>query len=115
MWVVKFKKTPPLTFIEIFFQDRIRLSRMKIYNYNEKNKLEIGTKTIDIYLDDNFYKTIFIKQGIEESVNNFITLNNDNFLIMKILINIKIMILDKISLFQLLIINLIIFLSFKYH
>ena len=77
MWVTKFKKKPPLTFIELYFQDRIRVSRIKIYNYNEKNRLEIGVKTIDIYLDDEFYKTIFIRQGIGESVNDFITLNND--------------------------------------
>ena len=78
MWVTKFKKTPPLTFIELYFQERIRLSRIKIYNYNEKDNLEIGVKTIDLYLDDQFYKTLFIKKGIGECVNDFITLNNDN-------------------------------------
>ena len=77
MWVTKFKKTPPLTFIEIYFQERIRLSRIKIYNYNEKNKLDIGVKTIDIYLDDEFYRTFFINKGIGETVNDFI-INNDN-------------------------------------
>ena len=78
MWVTKLKKTPPLSFIEIYFQDRIRLSRIKIFNYNERNKLEIGVKTIDLYLDDEFYETIFIRQGIGEATNDFITLNNGN-------------------------------------
>ena len=78
MWVTKFKKKPPLTFIELYFQDRIRVSRIKIYNYNEKNRLDIGVKTIDIYLDDEFYNTIFIRKGIGEIANDFITLNNDN-------------------------------------
>ena len=78
MWVTKFKRTPPMTFIELYFQERIRLSRIKIYNYNEKDNLEIGVKTIDLYLDDQFYKTLFIKKGIGESVNDFITLNNDS-------------------------------------
>ena len=30
-----------------------------------------------LYLDNQFYKTFFIKKGIGESVNDFITLNND--------------------------------------
>jgi len=78
MWVTKFRKTPPLTFIEICFEDRIKISRIKIFNYNEKNKLEIGVKTIDLYLDDKFYKTIFIRQGTGEIAFDHITLNNDN-------------------------------------
>ena len=78
MWVTKFKKTPPLSFIEIYFQDRIRLSRIKIFNYNERNKLEIGVKTMDIYLDDQFYKSIFVRQGIGEAVTDFIASNNEN-------------------------------------
>ena len=78
MWVTKFRKIPPLTFIEICFEDRIKISRIKIFNYNEKNKLEIGVKTIDLYLDDKFYKTILIRQGTGEIAFDHITLNNDN-------------------------------------
>jgi len=73
MWVTKFRKTPPLTFIEICFEDRIKLSRIKIFNYNEKNKLEIGVKTIDLYLDDKFYRTILIRQGTGEIAFDHIT------------------------------------------
>ena len=78
MWVTLFNKNPPFTFIELYFEERIRLSRIKIYNYNERNKLEIGVKTINLYLDDKFYDTINIKQGTGEIGFDYITLNNDN-------------------------------------
>ena len=78
MWVTKFKKTAPLTYIELYFEEKIKISRIKIFNYNEKNKLEIGVKTIDLYLDDEFYKTIFIKQGTGEIAYHYITINDNS-------------------------------------
>ena len=60
MWVIKFNKTEPYTFIEIYFKTKIKVSKIKIFNYNQREKLEIGVKHISIYLDDKFYKNIFI-------------------------------------------------------
>ena len=78
MWVTKYNKTPTYTFIEIFFEQKIRISKIKIYNYNEKEKLEIGVRNIDIYLDDKFYKKVLIRQGTGEIAYDYITnLNKD--------------------------------------
>ena len=77
MWVTKYNKSPPYTFIEICFEERIKLSRIKIYNYNEKEKLCIGVKFMDIYLDDIFYKSVFIKQGCGEIAYDYIKIQKD--------------------------------------
>ena len=75
MWVTKFNKTEPYTFIEIYFETKIKVSKIKIFNYNQREKLEIGVKHISIYLDDKFYKNIFIWQGIGEFAYDYINNN----------------------------------------
>ena len=74
MWVTKFNKTEPYTFIEIYFETKIKVSKIKIFNYNQREKLEIGVKNISIYLDDKFYKNIFIRQGTREFAYDYINL-----------------------------------------
>ena len=76
MWVTKFKKNNPFPYIELYFKDKIRLSRIRIYNYNERDKLNIGSKTIELYLDDEYYNTIYLKQGTGETAFDFIKVNN---------------------------------------
>ena len=74
MWVTKFKKKENPPYLELIFEKKIKLSKIIIYNYNQKDKLEIGTKIIDLYLDNYFYKTIYLVQGTGEIAN----INNDN-------------------------------------
>ena len=69
MWVTKVKKNKSPPYLELYFEEKIKLSKIIIYNYNEKNKLEICTKTLEIYLDDYYYKTINLIQGIGEIAN----------------------------------------------
>jgi hypothetical protein len=72
MWVTKLKKNNPLPFIELYFKDILRISKIRIYNYNERDKLNIGAKTIELYLDDEYYNTIYLKQGTGEIAYDFI-------------------------------------------
>ena len=78
MWVTRFKKNYNFPFVELYFKERLRISKLKIYNYNERDKLNIGTKTIEIYLDDKYYNTIFLKQGTGEIAYDFIKIENNN-------------------------------------
>ena len=78
MWVTKLKKTEPKTFIELYFKDKIKISKIKFYNYNEKNNLHIGAQTIELYLDDNYYGTIYLKPGIGEIAHDSLNINRDN-------------------------------------
>ena len=77
MWVTKLKKFEPKSFIELYFKEKIKVSKLKIYNYNEKNNLEIGVKTMNLYLDDNFYGTIYLKPGIGEIAYDYINLKEE--------------------------------------
>ena len=52
--MTKLKKKDPKTFIDIYFKEKIKISKIKFYNYNEKNNLHIGAKTIELYLDDHY-------------------------------------------------------------
>ena len=72
MWVTKLKKNNPLPFIELYFKDTLRITKIRIYNYNERDKLNIGAKTIELYLDDEYYNTIYLKQGTGEIAYDFI-------------------------------------------
>ena len=76
MWVTKLKKNNPLPFIELYFKEKLRVSKIRIYNYNERNKLNIGAKTIELYLDDEYYNTIYLKPGIGEIASGFIAIKN---------------------------------------
>ena len=78
MWVTKFKKKDNPPYMELIFEEKIKLSKIIIYNYNQKDKLEIGTKIIDIYIDNYFYKTIYLTQGTGEiaNINNKYKLND---------------------------------------
>ena len=77
MWATKLKKTEPKSFIELYFKEKIKVSKLKIYNYNEKNNLQIGVKTIDLYLDDKFYDTIYLKPGIGDIAYDYINLKEE--------------------------------------
>ena len=91
MWVTRIKKND-IPYFELFFEEKIRLSKILIYNYNQKNHLEIGTKEIDIYIDNFFYNKFNLIQGTGEiayidnnindiSINNLgqeILFNNEN-------------------------------------
>ena len=76
MWVTKFNKKFPYSFIEIYFEEKIKISKIKIFNYNQKDKLQIGVKTLDIFLDDKFYKKINIRQGTGEIAYDYIKDSN---------------------------------------
>ena len=78
MWVTRFKKNYNFPFVELYFKDKLRISKIKIYNYNEKDKLNIGAKTIELYLDDEFYNTIHLKQGTGEIAFDFVKQENKN-------------------------------------
>ena len=88
MWVTKLKRSEPKSFIELVFKERMKISKIKFYNYNEKNNLHIGAKTIELYLDDNYYGTIYLRPGIGERAcaciktnkkdNDINNENNDN-------------------------------------
>ena len=77
MWATKLKKTEPKSFVELYFKEKIKVSKLKFYNYNEKNNLEMGVKTLDLYLDDNYYNTIYLKPGIGEIAYDYINLNEE--------------------------------------
>ena len=78
MWVTRFKKNYNFPFVELYFKERLRISKLKLYNYNERDKLNIGTKTIELYLDDKYYNTIYLKQGTGEIAYDFIKIGNNN-------------------------------------
>ena len=65
MWVTRIKKNDN-PYFELFFEEKIKLSKIVIYNYNQKNHLEIGTKEIDIYIDNFFYNKFNLIQGTGE-------------------------------------------------
>jgi hypothetical protein len=77
MWVTKLKKSEPKTFIELYFQEKIKISKIKFYNYNEKNNLQICAKTIKLFLDDIYYGTIYLKPGVGEIAFDYIKTNID--------------------------------------
>ena len=78
MWVTRFKKNCNFPFVELYFKEKLRISKIKIYNYNEKDKLNICAKTIELYLDDEFYNTIHLKQGTGEIAFDFVKNENKN-------------------------------------
>lgn len=82
MWVTKLKKSEPKSFIELYFQEKIKISKIKFYNYNDKNNLQICAKTIKLFLDDIYYGTIYLKPGVGEIAFDYIKTNievdNDN-------------------------------------
>ena len=60
------------SYIELSFYDKICLSKIKIYNYNDKNNLDICAKEIKLFLDNKYYGTIILRQGIGEEIFGFI-------------------------------------------
>ena len=64
MWLTCIKNNEPLPYIEICFKEKQKIKEIKIFNYNHKDFLDCCTKSIDVYLDDNFYDTIYLFQGI---------------------------------------------------
>ena len=77
MWVTKLKKSEPKSFIELYFQEKIKISKIKFYNYNDKNNLQICAKTIKLFLDDLYYGTIYLKPGVGEIAFDYIKTNAD--------------------------------------
>ena len=80
MWVTLFT-TPNKEFpyIELSFNNYIYLSKINIFNYNKKNELDKCAKTIEIFLDNKYYNTIHLIQGIGEIINeNIIQKENSN-------------------------------------
>ena len=65
MWVTRIKKNE-IPYFELFFEEKIKLSKIVIYNYNQKDRLEIGTKEIDIYIDNYFFQKYSLIQGTGE-------------------------------------------------
>ena len=65
MWVTRIKKNE-IPYFELFFEEKIKLSKIVIYNYNQKDRLEIGTKEIDIYIDNYFFQKFSLIQGTGE-------------------------------------------------
>ena len=80
MWVTVFDlSNKDLPYIELSFNKYIYLSKIKLFNYNKKNELDICLKTIDIYLDNRYYNTIHLRQGIGDTINeNIIQKENAN-------------------------------------
>jgi len=88
MWVTKLNNTniPFFTnpYIELSFYDKICLSKIKIYNYNDGNNLDICAREIKIFFDNKFYGKVFLRQGIGETIFSSIktkknTDGNDDF------------------------------------
>ena len=75
--VTKLKKSEPKSFIELYFQEKIKVSKIKFYNYNDKNNLQICAKTIKLFLDDIYYGTIYLKPGVGEIAFDYIKTNID--------------------------------------
>ena len=45
------------------------------FNYNKQNELDICVKTIEIFLDNKYYNTIYLRQGIGDISNDNIIQN----------------------------------------
>ena len=65
MWVTRIKKNE-IPYFELFFEEKIKLAKIIIYNYNQKDSLEIGTKEIDVYIDNYFFQKFKLIQGTGE-------------------------------------------------
>ena len=80
MWVTLLNNSnKEYPYIELSFNDYIYLSKIKFFNYNKKNELDICAKTIDIFIDNKYYNTIHLRQGIGEMINeNIIQKENSN-------------------------------------
>ena len=75
MWVTKLmqnnKKNNSLisySYIELSFYDKICLSKIKIYNYNDRNNLDICARELKIFFDNKYYGTIVLRQGVGEKI-----------------------------------------------
>ena len=72
MWLTLFDKNKKennqlnrsLPYIELSFNKIIYLSKIKFYNYNQINQLDKCLKTVDIFLDNNFFAKINLRQGL---------------------------------------------------
>ena len=64
------------TYIELSFYEKICLSKIKIYNYNDKNNLDICARELKIFFDTKYYGTIVLRQGIGEKI--FDSIDTDN-------------------------------------
>jgi hypothetical protein len=81
MWVTKLNNTniPFFTnpYIELSFYDKICLSKIKIYNYNDSSNLDICTREIKIFFDNKYYGKVFLRQGLGEIIFSSIKTKNN--------------------------------------
>ena len=56
------------SYIELSFYDKICLSKIKIYNYNDKNNLDICAREIELFFDNEYYGKIILRQGVGERI-----------------------------------------------
>ena len=80
MWVTLFDTSKEFPYIELSFNAFIYLSKIRIFNYNKKNELDICVRTIEIFLDNKYYNTIYLHQGIGYISNENI-IQKDNLII----------------------------------
>ena len=79
MWITLFDINKDFPYIELSFNKYIYVSKIKIFNYNKQNELDICVKTIEIFLDNKYYNTIYLRQGIGDISNdNIIQKENTN-------------------------------------
>ena len=81
MWVTKLNNTniPFFTnpYIELSFYDKICLSKIKIYNYNDSSNLDICAREIKIFFDNKYYGKVFLRQGLGEIIFSSIKTKNN--------------------------------------
>ena len=80
MWVTKINNENSslyYPYIELSFYDKICLSKIKIYNYNDKNNLDICAREILIFFDNKYYGTTILRPGIGETIFGYIKNKSD--------------------------------------
>ena len=55
-------------YIEFSFYEKICLSKIRIYNYNDKNNLDICAREIKFFFDNKYYGISILRQGIGETI-----------------------------------------------
>ena len=83
MWATKMVKNNEdyslsYSYFELSFNEPICLSKIKIYNYNDINNLDICAREIELFFDNKFYGTIALHQGVGEQIFGSIKNKNSN-------------------------------------
>ena len=75
MWVTLFEQNEnnqnihKFPYIEFTFGNFVYLSKIRFFNYNKKNELDMCAKTIELFFDDKYYNTILLRQGLGDIIN----------------------------------------------